>query len=219
MYTNPLPLKPFNHTYANPLPLLPFNHTYTNPLPLLPFNHTYTNPLPLLPFNHTYANPLPLLQFMIFICFWMVTFNVAMTHSYNWHIPVKDGITPNWACSDQLVTSLKTRHNGELRWDCVVFQWDETCTNHKYTSNIFTVLYLILIHLWNKDRYKIYGPQVETKLLLISNTIYTPVHLVESVENYALCMRRCLLCSSNVSIRHSALAFTRANRTDASAKH
>ena len=30
--------------------------------------------------------------------------------------------------------------------------------------------------------------------------VYTPVHLVESVENYALCMRRCLLCSSNMSV-------------------
>ena len=38
-------------------------------------------------------------------------------------------------------------------------------------------------------------------------------------RNYALCMRRCLLCSSNMSVMHSALAFTRVNRTDASAKH
>ena len=37
---------------------------------------------------------------------------------------------------------------------------------------------------------------------------YTPVHLVESVENYALCMRRCLLCSSNMNVTHCALAFT-----------
>ena len=29
----------------------------------------------------------------------------------------------------------------------------------------------------------------------------------------ALCMRRCLLCSSNMSVTHSALAFTRANHT------
>ena len=41
------------------------------------------------------------------------------------------------------------------------------------------------------------------------------MHLVESVEKYALCMRRCLLCSSKMSVTHSALAFTRANRTDA----
>ena len=38
-----------------------------------------------------------------------------------------------------------------------------------------------------------------------NQTLYTPVHLVESVENYALCMRRCLLCSSNMSVTHSAL--------------
>ena len=43
-------------------------------------------------------------------------------YSYNWHIYVKDGVTPNWACSEQLVTSLKTRQNSELRWECVVFQ-------------------------------------------------------------------------------------------------
>ena len=51
---------------------------------------------------------------------------------------------------------------------------------------------------------------------------YTPVHLVESVENYActeLCMRRCFLCCSNMSVTHSALAFTHVNHTDASAKH
>ena len=47
---------------------------------------------------------------------------------------------------------------------------------------------------------------------------YTPVHLVES-ENYTLCMRQCILCSSNMSVTHSALAFMRANRTDASTKH
>ena len=44
---------------------------------------------------------------------------------------------------------------------------------------------------------------------------YTPVHLVESVENYELCMRRCLLCSSNKSVTHSTIAFTRVNRSDA----
>ena len=44
---------------------------------------------------------------------------------------------------------------------------------------------------------------------------YTPVHLIESVENYALCMGRYLACCSNMSVTHSALAFTRANRTDA----
>ena len=49
--------------------------------------------------------------------------------------------------------------------------------------------------------------------------IGTNFYLVESVVNYALCMRRCLLCSGNMGVTHSALAFTRANRTDASAKH
>ena len=48
---------------------------------------------------------------------------------------------------------------------------------------------------------------------------YTPIHLVKSVENYALCMRLCLSCSSNMNVTHSALAFTHANRTDASVKH
>ena len=44
------------------------------------------------------------------------------------------------------------------------------------------------------------------------SNLYTPVHLVESVENYALRMRRCFSCSSNMSVTHSA------NHTDASAK-
>ena len=39
---------------------------------------------------------------------------------------------------------------------CIVFQRDELCTNHKNTPYIFTVLYLILIHLWNKSTYKIH---------------------------------------------------------------
>ena len=38
-------------------------------------------------------------------------------------------------------------------------------------------------------------------------------------RNYALCIKWCLLCSSNMSVTHSALAFTCANRTDARAKH
>ena len=53
------------------------------------------------------------------------------------------------------------------------------------------------------------GIKKTTKLYLVYITIpnyncvtrnYTPVHLVESVENYAHCMRRCLLCSSNTSV-------------------
>ena len=35
--------------------------------------------------------------------------------------------------------------------------------------------------------------------------IGTNFYLVESVENYALCMRRCLLCSGNMGVTHSAL--------------
>ena len=38
----------------------------------------------------------------------------------------------------------------------IVFQRDELCINHKNTPYIFTVLYLILIHLWNKSTYKIH---------------------------------------------------------------
>ena len=47
----------------------------------------------------------------------------------------------------------------------------------------------------------------------------TPVHLIESVGNDALCMRQCLLSSSNMSVTHSALAFTRANRQGLSQPH
>ena len=44
----------------------------------------------------------------------------------------------------------------QLRWECLVFQPDELCTNHKNTPYIFTILYLILIHLWNESTYKIH---------------------------------------------------------------
>ena len=63
-------------------------------------------------------------------------------HSYKWHIHDADDTTANWACSEQLVTSLKMRHNGELRWESAVFEQDELCTNYKNTSYII----LILIH-------------------------------------------------------------------------
>ena len=42
-------------------------------------------------------------------------------HSYNWLIYIDNRVTSNWACSEQLVTSLKTRHICELRWECVFF--------------------------------------------------------------------------------------------------
>ena len=38
----------------------------------------------------------------------------------------------------------------------------------------------------------------------------TPVHLVESVENCGLCMRRYLACSSYANVIHRELAITRA---------
>ena len=47
---------------------------------------------------------------------------------------------------------------------------------------------------------------------------YTPVHLVESVENCKLCMRQYLACSSYANVMHRELAITRALRYDASAK-
>ena len=47
---------------------------------------------------------------------------------------------------------------------------------------------------------------------------YTPVHLVESVENCVLCMRRYLACSSYANVMHRELAITRALRYDASAR-
>ena len=59
-------------------------------------------------------------------------------HSYNWFIRIKDGVTSNWACSEQLVTALKTRHNSEPRWECV--QRDEPYTNHKY---------FLLFYIWS----------------------------------------------------------------------
>ena len=49
--------------------------------------------------------------------------------------------------------------------------------------------------------------------------LYTPVHLVESVENCGLCMRWCFECSSYTNVTLCALALTRAICCDASAKH
>ena len=49
--------------------------------------------------------------------------------------------------------------------------------------------------------------------------VYTPVHLVESVENCGLCVRRCLACSSCANVMYRGLAITRVLRYDASARH
>ena len=48
---------------------------------------------------------------------------------------------------------------------------------------------------------------------------YTPVHLVESVENCGLCVRRRLACSSYANVMHCGLAILRALRYDTSARH
>ena len=47
---------------------------------------------------------------------------------------------------------------------------------------------------------------------------YTPVHLVESVENCGMCMRWYLACSSYANVMHWELAITRALCYDASAR-
>ena len=47
---------------------------------------------------------------------------------------------------------------------------------------------------------------------------YTPVHLVESVENCGLCIRRYLACRSYANVMHRELAITRALHFDASAR-
>ena len=47
---------------------------------------------------------------------------------------------------------------------------------------------------------------------------YNPVHLVESVENCGLCMRRYLACKSYTNVMHRELAITRVLRYDASAR-
>ena len=52
----------------------------------------------------------------------------------------------------------------------------------------------------------------------VPQTHYTPVHLVESVENYGLCMRRYLACSSYASVMYREVAITRALRYDASTR-
>ena len=55
---------------------------------------------------------------------------------------VEDGVTPIWASSEQLETTLKARHNCELRYDeTVVFQRDEPCTNYKNTFYIYRFIF------------------------------------------------------------------------------
>ena len=46
---------------------------------------------------------------------WYLTYLDSWCHSYNWLIHVEGDVTTNWACSEQYVTSLKTRHNRKLR--------------------------------------------------------------------------------------------------------
>ena len=69
-------------------------------------------------------------------CLWLWGSNANV--NYGKIYSVRDGVTPHWK-----------RDNRAMRWDCVSFQRVEPCTYHKNTSNIFTVSYLILIHLWN----------------------------------------------------------------------
>ena len=72
-------------------------------------------------------------------------------NSCNWRIYVEDGVTSNWTCSEQLTTLMKMRHNSEMQWECLVFQRDEACTNHKNTS-IHTYL---VFYIWSWYIYEI----------------------------------------------------------------
>ena len=53
---------------------------------------------------------------------------------------------------------------------------------------------------------------------LVETYSYTPVHLIESVENCGLCMRRYLACSSYAFIMHRELAIKGALHYDTSAR-
>ena len=58
-------------------------------------------------------------------------------HSYNWHIHIND-----WSrMASHLTENDSKRHNHELRWDCVGFQWDKHCTNLKKTSHIYCYIF------------------------------------------------------------------------------
>ena len=114
-------------------------------------------------------------QYIVYIVKYIQALNQELLD--HWRIHVEDGVTSNWACSEQLVTSLKMRHNRELRWECVDFQWDEPYTNHNNISYLLLYIwswysYEIKIHM--KSIYcGIYCHKFETKLLLmITNTIY-----------------------------------------------
>ena len=63
---------------------------------------------------------------------------------------------------------------------------------------------------------KIFAPITEDVSM---NWDYTPVHLIESVENCWLCMRQCLKSSTYSHVIHCALAITQAIGNNASVKH
>ena len=51
-----------------------------------------------------------------------------------------------------------------------------------------------------------------------AHACYAPVYLVKSVENFGMCMRRYLACSSYANVMHQELAITRTLHYDASGR-
>ena len=91
---------------------------------------------------------------------------------------------------------MKTR-NSELWWD-KFFQQDKPCTNHKNTPYKFIVLYLILIHLWNQDKYKLYLlAQVWNKIIAAKQSNLGGKKLFESQSSFTFIIEGdCNVCNT-----------------------
>ena len=85
---------------------------------------------------------------------------------------------------------------------------------HLYFRAVIQILSIISVMLMMVSYIKVYIFRKKND----KESYYTPVHLVESVENCGLCMRRYLACSSYAKVMHQELAIMRALRYDASAR-
>ena len=77
----------------------------------------------------------------------------------------------------------------------------------KFTFEVITTK---LFHQMNPHFWQVVAKSCGIKI------VYTPVHLIESVENCGLCMRRYLACSSYVNVMYQELAITHPLHYDAS---
>ena len=142
-------------------------------------------------------------------------------HSKYWmpihYDTIKDGKTKNlifYFLSVQWVNPLSINAPSveKLRWishrGSVDFKW--SCPMCRQLCNRITKNYKTLFHTM--------CTKLQTTREWCCALWYTPVHLVESVENCGLCMRWYLVCSSYANVMHRELAIMRALRYDANVR-